>query len=716
MSWTEVEGIHIHETLYQFLEQDVLPKTSMETASFWKGAAALIREMQPQIRDVLQKREELEQRVHQYHKEHPGRPDPEAYRSFLTSINYLEEAAEPQPVQTTNIDPEVAEQAAPQLVVPLSNARYALNALNARWGSLYDALYGSDIIDETEGAEKGSTYNPARGARVTAYAKKLLDQWFPLEEGSHAEVSAYTRKENELVVTLEGGNETALQEPERFIGSSGEDTFYFLHHKLHTAIHIDRSHPVGRADPAGIKDIEMEAALTVIMDAEDSVAAVDADDKCTVYRNWLGLMEGTLRADMEKGGRTVTREPAPDKIYRNKAGGESRLRGRALQLIRNVGHLMTTDMILDENREPVSEGLVDGLVTALIGSLDHRQNRPNSPAGSIYIVKPKMHGPAEAALTDTLFSRIEELLGLPAYTIKVGVMDEEKRTSLQLRGAIQAVRRRIFFINTGFLDRTGDEIHTAFYAGPMIRKQEMKDAPWLAAYETANVEAGMEVLLHQRGQIGKGMWAMPDEMKQMLEQKQSQLRAGGSTAWVPSPTAAVIHAIHYHEVDMDDVYESLPPAAPEKMLIVPVEENPSWTDEEIQMELETNAQAILGYVVRWVDQGIGCSKVPNREGTALMEDRATLRIASQHMANWLYHGICSENDVHEVMRRMAALVDEQNAGDPAYRPIHPDLETHPAYQAALELVLEGHRQPNGYTEPILHRKRREVKEAQKQHS
>ncbi|CAM3770412.1 malate synthase G [Alkalicoccus chagannorensis] len=706
----EKHGLQVDQALVTFLEARVLPETAVDSASFWKGFASLTEELEPEINRCLHRRTELQEALDSYHLKHPGRPDPAHYQSYLKEIGYLEEPPEVQPVTAAALDPEVFEQAGPQLVVPLTNARYVLNAANARWGSLYDALYGSDVISDVNGAEAGTAYNPVRGERVIRFARLLLDEWLPLEQGSHADAASYDVEEGELVVQLEESSiRTRLQDPAQFLGPTENGGRMFRHHRLHIEMQVDPGHPVGRQDPAGVKDILMEAALTSIMDAEDSVAAVDTEDKLLVYSNWLGLMDGTLETEMEKGGRTFTRRLAEDRTYIDRDGREQQLKGRALMLIRNVGHLMKTDMVT-WNGQPVSEGIVDAVVTAAAAMID-RKKRRNSEHGSMYIVKPKMHGTAEAALTNELFSKVETLLGLPQQTIKVGVMDEERRTSLHLDGAIQAVRERIFFINTGFLDRTGDEIHTSFLSGPLLRKQEMKQADWFLSYEEANVTKGRKAELHKSGQIGKGMWPMPDEMKQMVEQKNGQLLAGGTTAWVPSPTAAVLHALHYHDVDTANVQ---PPENDGKaMLEIPIAE-PGWSREEIRYEMETNVQAVLGYVVRWVEHGIGCSKVPNLEGTGLMEDRATLRIASQLMANWLHQGIYTEAELTEVMEKMAALVDAQNAHDPDYRPMMPEPEQSAAYRAARALIVEGKKQPNGYTEPILHEYRKAYKEAQKQ--
>lgn len=715
--YTQIGSLFMKKELKQFLQAEVLPGTGVEPDVLWEGIEEIARELQPEMKQLLQKREDMQQKLDQWHTANPGVPSLSPYRKFLEEIGYLEPEVEDFTVGTQQIDEEITVQAGPQLVVPLNNARYVINAANARWGSLYDALYGTDVLSPVE---KGSSYNPQRGAKVIAYAKQFLDQTFPLRQGKHEDVTAYHVKEGILTAVLVQGDETTLQK-EQFAGWQGNadepETLLLKNHGLHTEIQIDRTHPIGTADQAGVKDILIESAITTIMDAEDSVAAVDTEDKLEVYRSWLGLIKGDLTASFVKGEKEVTRSLAPDREYTTSSGGTLTLSGRSLLLIRNVGHLMTTEMLYTDQGEEVSEGIVDGIVTSLIGMHDLRKNGryQNSKTGSIYIVKPKMHGSAEAALTNRLMQMIETIYQLPENTIKVGVMDEERRTSLNLKQCIQTVKDRIFFINTGFLDRTGDEIHTSFLGGPMIRKNEMKESSWLHSYEQSNVWTGLNTQLHEKGQIGKGMWPMPDEMKQMMEQKSSQISAGGNTAWVPSPTAATLHALHYHQLDARDVQrKTLQNQRPEnKMLEVPIDSAAAWSEKEIQKELENNAQGILGYVVRWVEQGIGCSKVPNIDNVELMEDRATLRISSQHMANWLQHGIVTKEQLQAVMEKMAKLVDEQNAGDPAYRPMTPDTENSIAFQGAMELVLQGKDQPSGYTEPILHRKRKEYKEKQR---
>ncbi|NJP38217.1 malate synthase G [Alkalicoccus luteus] len=713
MKTVRIGSLRVHPKLKAFVEEELLPGTDISPDTFWEGAGRLINGLKPENERLLAERRSFQKQLDSWYETHDATENQEGY---LREIGYLEDEPEPFTVGTTGIDPEINKQPGPQLVVPLSNPRYVLNAANARWGSLYDSLYGSDILPEDDGRERGTSYNPKRGEEVIRYAKKLLDQHVPLTEGSHADVQRYRIRNGKLEAELTTGAATlAADQLKGWRGEEEEPEAILLeHHRLHLEIQMDRNHPIGKTDAAGVKDILTEAAITSIMDAEDSVAAVDTEEKTAVYRSWLGLMKGTLETSFDKGGKTVTRRLNEDRTYRSPSGEDVTLSGRVLMLVRNVGHLMTTDMITLEDGSEAPEGIVDGLVTAAAALHDLKGNSPfrNSAAGSIYIVKPKMHGSREVAFTNHLMTEIEKLYGLAPNTIKIGVMDEERRTSLNLRACIREVKDRIFFINTGFLDRTGDEIHTSFRAGPMIRKAEMKTSSWLGSYEEQNVSSGLRVHLHERGQIGKGMWAMPDEMKLMMEQKDGQLLAGGSTAWVPSPTAAVLHALHYHQVDVQDVHRSKleqePPQS--RMLEVPVASDRSWSDDEIQGELENNAQGILGYVVRWVEHGIGCSKVPDIHGTNLMEDRATLRISSQHIANWLAHGICTEDQVRQVMAKMAALVDEQNADDPEYRAMTDNLEKSDAFQAALELVLEGGRQPNGYTEPILHRRRRAFKE------
>jgi len=707
--------LSVAATLYRFVTDEALPGTGIDSDAFWAGASELIHDLSPRNRELLSRRDELQEAIDGYHRQNPGQPEPVAYKAFLTDIGYLVDDPADFSITTSDVDTEITSQAGPQLVVPLLNSRFAINAVNARWGSLYDALYGTDAIADSGELARGRGFNAARAAEVIARGRRFLDANMPLQKGSHADSVGYSIDAAGLVVTLADGSTSALANPAQLVGWVGESAaptgIVLIHNGLRAEIQVDAAHSIGATDAAGVKDIALESALTTIMDLEDSVAAVDAEDKTLGYRNWMGLNRGTLSVEMSKNGKSFTRTMHPDRIVQTVSGEPVTVQGRALMFIRQVGHLMTTDAVLDASGNEVPEGILDAIMTTL-GSLSDvhgESSRGNSRTGSMYVVKPKMHGPEEVAFTVEIFRRVEALFGLAPLTIKLGIMDEERRTSVNLKACIEAAKDRVVFINTGFLDRTGDEIHTSLLAGPIVRKGEIKAQRFIQAYENHNVDVGLAAGFPHRAQIGKGMWAMPDLMAAMLEQKGAHPKAGATTAWVPSPTAATLHALHYHEVDVFTVQETIkdrPKAGIDPVLQIPLAEDISWTVEEIRAEVDNNVQSILGYVVRWVDQGIGCSTVPDIENVGLMEDRATLRISSQLLANWLQNGVITEGDVIESLTRIAPVVDGQNAGDQSYEPLIGASGPGLAFQAARDLILLGAAQPNGYTEPILHRARR----------
>ena len=711
----KVENTEINEVLYNFINNEVLPDTDISENDFWNGFVKAVNELAIINKELLKKRDVIQSKIDEWHKSNKEKIDFSSYKNFLKEIGYLVEDQGDFKIETSNVDDEIARIAGPQLVVPIDNARYALNAANARWGSLYDALYGTDAISEDNGCEKTSSYNPKRGEKVIAKGREFLDQNFQLETGSWSAVTGFVKDGNNLVIHLEGETKTNLKDQSKFVGYIGDksnpSSIFLKNNHLHIEIKVNPDHPIGKADKANISDIVSESAISTIMDLEDSVAAVDAEDKVKCYRNWLGIMKGTLEAKMTKGDKTFVRKLNEDKEFLDTNDQPAYLHGRSLLLVRNVGHLMTNPAIKLDDGSEIPEGIMDAFITVLCAKHDFKLKK-NSRTGSVYIVKPKMHGPEEVAFADKIFSKVEEVLKLQPNTIKMGIMDEERRTTVNLKECIRNAKKRIVFINTGFLDRTGDEMHTSFEAGPMIFKGDMKKSSWLNTYEDWNVDIGLECGFSGKAQIGKGMWAMPDRMKDMMEQKIGHPKAGANCAWVPSPTAATLHSTHYHQINVFDQHKELAnrgKANLDNILTIPVADRPNWSSEDIQKEIENNCQGILGYVVRWVDQGIGCSKVPDINNVGLMEDRATLRISSQHIANWLNHEICTKDQVMEAMKKMAKVVDGQNAGDKNYKPMDGNFDQSIAFKAACELVFEGKVQPSGYTEPILHKKRLEKK-------